>query len=184
MKGNKFRKITTLVVAIGITGGMGSLAYFSDQKLMNGEIKLVLGTLDSNITKTIKIEKLDIEVPVSDTFVITNNGTLDQKMTFMLNNSSIDTDGLDKINYSLSFESSAGKKIKTYGNGNEALSTLFNKELELLDINGNKVFLDDGETLTGTLTLNMKRDMPEKYSNADFTFDLNVAYTQTNNEVK
>lgn len=182
MKINKIRKILALVLVIGITVGLGSFAYFSDQRLMNGEIKLVLGTLDSNINKTVKIDSLDIEVPVSDTFVINNDGTLDQEMILKFSNPSIESDGLEKIKYSLTIESSNGKKIKEYGNGNERLNTLFNKELNLVDSDGNEVFLEAGESLRGTLTLTMNRDMPEKYSNANLNFDLSIAYTQTNSE--
>ena len=81
MKTLKMRRIISLVLAIGITGGLGSVAYFSDKENVNGDLKLTLGTLSSEATKTVKIEKMDIEVPVSDTFIITNNGTLDQRNT-------------------------------------------------------------------------------------------------------
>ena len=90
MKTVKVRRIISLVLAIGITGGLGSIAYFSDKEKVNGDLKLTLGTLSSEATKTVKIEKMDIEVPVSDTFIITNNGTLDQRMTLNFKNSSID----------------------------------------------------------------------------------------------
>ncbi|MFQ7566403.1 MAG: signal peptide protein, partial [Clostridium perfringens] len=47
---------------------------------------------------------------------------------------------------------------------------------------GNEVVLNDGEVLTATLTLNMQRDMPENYSNAEFKFDLNIGYAQENSK--
>ena len=142
---------------------------------------------DLNITlqlyvKIIKIEKMDVEVPVSDTFIITNNGTLDQRMTLNFKNSSIGNDGLEKIKYSLSFESSENRNIQGYGNGEETLLSLFNKNIQLLDAEGNEIVLNDGEVLTATLTLNMQRDMPENYSNAEFKFDLNIGYTQENSK--
>ena len=99
MKTLKMRRIISLVLAIGIIGGLGSVAYFSDKENVNGDLKLTLGTLSSEATKTVKIEKMDIEVPVSDTFIITNNGTLDQRMTLNFKNSSIGNDGLEKIKY-------------------------------------------------------------------------------------
>ena len=176
MKTLKMRRIISLVLAIGITGGLGSVAYFSDKENVNGDLKLTLGTLSSEATKTVKIEKMDIEVPVSDTFIITNNGTLDQRMTLNFKNSSIGNDGLEKIKYSLSFESSENR------NGEETLLSLFNKNIQLLDAEGNEVVLNDGEVLTATLTLNMQRDMPENYSNAEFKFDLNIGYAQENSK--
>lgn len=182
MKTLKMRRIISLVLAIGIIGGLGSVAYFSDKENVNGDLKLTLGTLSSEATKTVKIEKMDIEVPVSDTFIITNNGTLDQRMTLNFKNSSIGNDGLEKIKYYLSFESSENRNIQGYGNGEETLLSLFNKNIQLLDTEGNEVVLNDGEVLTATLTLNMQRDMPENYSNAEFKFDLNIGYAQENSK--
>ena len=130
MKTRKMRRIISLVLAIGITGGLGSVAYFSDKENVNGDLKLTLGTLSSEATKTIKIEKMDIEVPVSDNFIITNNGTLDQIMTLNFKNSSIGNDGLEKIKYSLSFESSENRDIQGYGNGEETLLSLFDKNIK------------------------------------------------------
>ena len=182
MKTLKMRRIISLVLAIGITGGLGSVAYFSDKENVNVDLKLTLGTLSSEATKTVKIEKMDVEVPVSDTFIITNNGTLDQRMTLNFKNSSIGNDGLEKIKYSLSFESSENRNIQGYGNGEETLLSLFNKNIQLLDAESNEVVLNDGEVLTATLTLNMQRDMPENYSNAEFKFDLNIGYTQENSK--
>ncbi|MFH0334494.1 signal peptide protein [Clostridium perfringens] len=132
MKNLNVRRIFLLLLVIGITGSLGSVSYFSDKENVNGDLRLTLGTLSSEATKTVKIEKMDIEVPVSDTFIITNNGTLDQRMTLNFKNSSIGNDGLEKIKYSL--------------------------------------------------TLNMQRDMPENYSNAEFKFDLNIGYTQENSK--
>ena len=103
MKNLNVRRIFLLLLVIGITGSLGSVSYFSDKENVNGDLRLTLGTLSSEATKTVKIEKMDIEVPVSDTFIITNNGTLDQRMTLNFKNSSIGNDGLEKIKYSLSF---------------------------------------------------------------------------------
>lgn len=182
MKNAKMRRIVSLALAVGITGSLGSLAYFSDKEKINGDLKLTLGTLSSEATKTIKIDKMNIEVPVSDTFIITNNGTLDQRMTINLKNSSIENDGLDKIKYSLTFESSENRNIQGYGNGEETLLSLFNKNIRLVDLDGNEIVLNEGEVLTATLTLNMQRDMPEQYSDKEFKFDLNIGYTQENNK--
>lgn len=175
-------RILFLVLAIGIAGSLGSLAYFSDKENIYGDLELTIGTLSSEVTKVIKIEKMDIEVPVSDTFIINNNGTLDQRMTMNFKNSSIGNDGLDKIKYSLSFESSKNRNIKVYGSEKETLLSLFNRDIKLLDSEGNEVVLDDGEVLTGKLVLNMQRDMPEAYSDKEFKFDLNINYTQENNK--
>ncbi len=98
------RRIFLLLLVIGITGSLGSVSYFSDKENVNGDLRLILGTLSSEATKTVKIEKMDVEVPVSDTFIITNNGTLDQRMTLNFKNSSIGNDGLEKIKYSLSLK--------------------------------------------------------------------------------
>ncbi|WP_300259940.1 TasA family protein [Clostridium sp.] len=182
MKNAKIRRIISLVLAIGITGGLGSLAYFSHEENINSDLKLTLGTLSSEAKKTIKIDKMDIEVPVSDNFIIANNGTLDQRVKINFKNPSIGNDGLEKIKYSLSFKSSENRDIKGYGDGEEKLLSLFDKTIELLDSEGNEVVLNDGEVLTATLTLNMQRDMPRKYSNTEFKFDLNIRYTQKNNK--
>ncbi|EGT3615703.1 signal peptide protein [Clostridium perfringens] len=182
MKNAKMRKIVSLALAIGITGSLCSLAYFSDKEKINGDLKLTLGTLSSEATKTIKIDGMDIEVPVSDTFVITNNGTLDQKLTIDFKNPSIGNDGLDKIKYSLSFESSENRNIQGYGNGEETLLSLFEKSINLVDLEGNEIVLNEGEIITATLTLNMQRNMPEQYSGKEFKFDLNIGYTQENNK--
>ena len=42
MKTLKMRRIISLVLAIGITGGLGSVAYFSDKENVNGDLKLTL----------------------------------------------------------------------------------------------------------------------------------------------
>ncbi|ELC8443541.1 signal peptide protein [Clostridium perfringens] len=180
MENSKMRNIIALALAIGVTGSVGSLAYFSDKEKMNGEIKLTLGTLSSEITKGIKIEGIDIEVPVSDTFLITNNGTLDQTVLINFENSSIGNDGLEKIKYSLSFKSSKDRKLKSYGNGEETLLSLFENGVKVVDLDNNEIILEEGEILTATLILNMQRDMPEKYSGTDFNFDLRVGYNQAN----
>ena len=182
MKNLNVRIIFLLLLVIGITGSLGSVSYFSDKENVNGDLRLTLGTLSSEATKIIKVEKMDVEVPVSDTFIITNNGTLNQRMTLNFKNSSIGNDGLEKIKYSLSFESSENRNIQGYGNGEETLLSLFNKNIQLLDAEGNEIVLNDGEVLTATLTLNMQRDMPENYSNAEFKFDLNIGYTQENSK--
>ena len=182
MKKFNVRIILLFLLVIVITGSLGSVSYFSDKENVNGDLRLTLGTLSSEATKIIKIEKMDVEVPVSDTFIITNNGTLDQRITLNFKNSSIGNDGLEKIKYSLSFESSENRNIQGYGNGEETLLSLFNKNIQLLDAEGNEIVLNDGEVLTATLTLNMQRDMPENYSNAEFKFDLNIGYTQENSK--
>lgn len=181
MKNKKVRKVLALALAIGITGSLGSLAYFYDKENLNGDLKITIGTLSSDTTKTIKIENMDIETPVSDTFIIVNSGTLDQILKMSLKNPSIGNDGLEKIKYSLTFESSNGRKIKGYGNGEETLSSLFNKDIKLIGIDNEELVLNEGETITAILTLNMQRDMPDKYSDTEFKFDLNISYTQENN---
>ena len=132
MKNLNVRRIFLLLLVIGITGSLGSVSYFSDKENVNGDLRLTLGTLSSEATKIIKVEKMDVEVPVSDTFIITNNGTLDQRITLNFKNSSIGNDGLEKIKYSLSFESSENRNIQGYGNGEETLLSLFNKNIQLL----------------------------------------------------
>lgn len=77
MKNLNVRRIFLLLLVIGITDSLGSVSYFSDKENVNGDLRLTLGTLSSEATKIIKVEKMDVEVPVSDTFIITNNGTLD-----------------------------------------------------------------------------------------------------------
>ena len=181
MENKKIRKVLALALAIGITGSLGSLAYFYDKEKINGDLKITLGTLSSETTKTIKIDGMDIDIPVSDTFVITNSGTLDQILRLNFKNPSIENDGLEKVKYSLTFESSNGKSIKGYGNGEETLVDLFNKDIKLMGYDNNDIVINEGEVITATLTLNMQRDMPEKYSNSEFKFDLNIGYTQENN---
>ena len=158
MFNKKIKNIIFLALAIGITGGVGSLAYFSDKEVVGGELNLTLGTLSSEVKKTIKIDNMDIEKEVNDTFVLLNSGTLNQRVVINFLNSSIGEDGLEKINY------------------------LFNKEIYLLDENGEEIYLEEGEILTAKLTLTMERDMPESYSGKEFKFDLKVGYLQENDE--
>lgn len=183
MFNKKIKNIISLALAIGIIGGAGSLAYFSDKEVLGGELNLTLGTLSSEVKKTIKIDNMDIEKEVNDTFVLLNNGTLNQRVVINFLNPSIGEDGLEKIKYSLDFESSnKEKKIKSYGGGKEKINSLFNKEIYLLDENGEEIYLEEGETLIAKLTLIMERDMPESYSGKEFKFDLKVGYLQENDE--
>ena len=60
MKNLNVRRIFLLLLVIGITGSLGSVSYFSDKENVNGDLRLILGTLSSEATKTVKIEKMDV----------------------------------------------------------------------------------------------------------------------------
>lgn len=90
----------TLALAIGITGCIGSYAYFSDVAEIKNDLVVTTGTLSTGIGDGFN-DNLGKEEPISKEFEIENNGNLEQLVTINYENINVDDPSYSQLKYRL-----------------------------------------------------------------------------------
>lgn len=156
-----------LMIAIGVAGGVGSYAYFTDQAEAKNDLVVTMGNLDVNF----KDKSNDISITndnyesnyFTQTFKISNDGTLKQNVQFRFTDIAIEgstAEGkvLQNINYELNMTYNGREVILESNNNKGTLSELKGMSLSELKYEESEelVQLASDENIECTLTIKLK----------------------------
>lgn len=163
----------SLSLVIGLAGGVGSYAYFTDKEEIKNDLVISMGDLQTSISKSLDITGLKPNSKNTEEFNIKNEGTLDQNVTIKFSNISQNIDyskytNSDKIQYELEI-------IKLDGNVTSKKTTI-NKLNELSFDDTELGTLKKGESFKCKVTIS-SGDI-RLYENSEINFDLNVDAVQ------
>lgn len=175
-----------LALIMASTGTLGTYAYLSTRSEINNPSNLILesGSIKAEYSKAINIDGLEPGTSKSETFKITNTGTLKQLLSLGFSTASenqFESQELSALEYSLSFvdNSSEGiKAIKSIDSINLWDYINNKKSIDLLYTDGTPVILNSSSNLECTVTIKCKDNMPESASGKIAKFNLNLTSTQ------
>lgn len=180
-----------LMIAIGVAGGVGSYAYFTDQSEAKNDLVVTMGELDIDIPNS-KEWNHDIGKTYDrQEIYIDNNGTLNQNVKLTIDNfkvnDTLSEEILKEINYQIEFkyvnrnQEEIDKII--YLNG-EDLSKGIEQGKTLIELNGKSGYLKDdkgelitlspGEYIKCTMATDITGANKELIQNKTITFDTNA----------
>lgn len=179
MKHEKIKNIIiglTLSLIIGITGCLGSYAYFTEQATIENGLTISLGELDTNIKKDLSIKlkstnngyQSDKEI-----FYIENKGTLSQKVEIKYSENELNNDYISKLNSKLNYKieiiklDEGGNKLEDSIKINKTLDKLYSTQSELIGD------LEVGNMFKCEVTVTAPKDIPV-YEDTKIKFKLEV----------
>ena len=168
-----------LILVIGTVQSTTTYAWFTDKELIDNDLSITMGKLDVKIEEGLNVDNLQVDQISEKKFKIENIGSLDQKIKLKFSKSkshTLEPENLKYIDYKLDIKTSKGDKV--------SINKLNNSEVELLNSDGSRLILEDGDYLDCKSTINIKNGITleekkllyEKIIN----FDITVLASQVN----
>lgn len=159
----------SLAISIGLVGSAGSYAYFSARVNTDNGITITMGTLDVGIGDGFNLDEFNQNTEYTQTFAITNTGTLDEILTLKFDNVSFNGSEIDlsKVDYELKI---GDQEPKTYN-----LEQLSTQSIEIGRLNSGQSISCIAQLKNNGIQQSYEQDMVIK-------FDLVVEGVQINDD--
>ena len=168
-----------LILVIGTVQSTTTYAWFTDKELIDNDLSITMGKLDVKIEEGVNVENLQLDQISEKKFKIENIGGLDQKIKLKFSKSkshTLEPENLKYIDYKLDIETSKGDKV--------SINKSNNSEVELLNSDGSRLILEDGDYLDCKSTINIKNgitlEQKKLLSEKIINFDITVLASQVN----
>lgn len=168
-----------LMLSIGSVGAFGSYSYFSDKVSAKNDLVITMGKLDTSLSNGIDISLNKDKLSDTKSFSIINKGDLKQnvEIDFSGNSGGIDLDLLS-CNLKMTY---GGKSVKPQGYSVSTLKDLLSlQSAYIVDNNGNKVEVDQGESINVSVTVGIRSGITDddkktlEGKSADFNTTINA----------
>ena len=168
-----------LILVIGTVQSTTTYAWFTDKELIDNDLSITMGKLDVKIEEGLNVDNLQVDQISEKRFKIENIGSLDQKIKLKFSKSkshTLEPENLKYIDYKLDIKTSKGDKV--------SINKLNNSEVELLNSDGSRLILEDGDYLDCKSTINIKNGITLKEKKLLYekiiNFDITVLASQVN----
>lgn len=168
-----------LILVIGTVQSTTTYAWFTDKELIDNDLSITMGKLDVKIEEGLNVDNLQLDQISEKKFKIENIGSLDQKIKLKFSKSkshTLEPENLKYIDYKLDIKTSKGDKV--------SINKSNNSEVELLNSDGSRLILEDGDYLDCKSTINIKNgitlEQKKLLSEKIINFDITVLASQVN----
>lgn len=168
-----------LILVIGTVQSTTTYAWFTDKELIDNDLSITMGKLDVKIEEGLNVDNLQLDQISEKKFKIENIGSLDQKIKLKFSKSkshTLELENLKYIDYKLDIKTSKGDKV--------SINKSNNSEVELLNSDGSRLILEDGDYLDCKSTINIKNgitlEQKKLLSEKIINFDITVLASQVN----
>lgn len=168
-----------LILVIGTVQSTTTYAWFTDKELIDNDLSITMGKLDVKIEEGLNVGNLQLDQISEKKFKIENIGSLDQKIKLKFSKSkshTLEPENLKYIDYKLDIKTSKGDKV--------SINKSNNSEVELLNSDGSRLILEDGDYLDCKSTINIKNgitlEQKKLLSEKIINFDITVLASQVN----